>query len=128
MIGSIGARMQAITLPHVHGWNVWWSDYGNTADGFAAVKSTVDERLEVLGRLGEVDATCAVHVQLPGGSGRRMGDYPADGATPITGSASEIADQLRAFSAAGAAHIQLVVDPIVPASLDQLAEVIELLR
>ncbi len=128
LIGSIGARMQAITLPHVHGWNVWWSDYGNTADGFAAVKATVDERLDALGRVGAVDATCAVHVQLPGGSGRQMGDYPADGATPIVGSAAEIAEQLRAFDAAGAAHIQLVVDPIVPASIDQLGEVIELVR
>ena len=128
VVGSIGARMQAITLAHVQGWNVWWSDYGNTADGFAGVKETVDERLDAIGRLGEVDATCAVLVQLPGGTGRQMGSYPASGATPIVGTAAEIADQLRAFDAAGAAHVQLVVDPIVPASIDQLGEVIELLR
>ena len=55
LIGSIGPRMQAITLPHVDAWNVWWSDYGNTAEGFAGVKATVDARLEEIGRAGAVD-------------------------------------------------------------------------
>ncbi|NND74145.1 MAG: LLM class flavin-dependent oxidoreductase, partial [Ilumatobacter sp.] len=82
IVGSIGARMQAITLPHVSAWNVWWSDYGNTVAGFAAVKATVDERIAALGRTGDVDATAAVYVQLPGGTGRQMGDYPTDDGAP----------------------------------------------
>ena len=123
LIGSIGPRMQAITLPHVDAWNVWWSDYGNTPHGFSAVKSTVDARLEEIGRSGEVAATCAVYVKLPGGSGRQMGDYPTTSA-PIEGSPSEIAEQLRAFEAAGADAVQLVVDPIVPASLEWLGDVL----
>ena len=127
LIGSIGPRMQAITLPHVDAWNVWWSDYGNTADGFAAVKATVDARLEEIGRVGEVAATCAVYVKLPGGSGRQMGDYPTTSA-PIEGSPSEIAEQLRAFEAAGADAVQLVVDPIVPASLEWLGDVLANVR
>jgi alkanesulfonate monooxygenase SsuD/methylene tetrahydromethanopterin reductase-like flavin-dependent oxidoreductase (luciferase family) len=123
LIGSIGPRMQAITLPHVDAWNVWWSDYGNTAHGFAAVKATVDARLEEIGRSGEVAATCAVYVKLPGGSGRQMGDYPTT-SPPIEGSPSEVGDQLRAFAAAGADAVQLVVDPIVPASLEWLGDVL----
>ena len=128
VVGSIGERMQAITLPHVAAWNVWWSDYGNTADGFASVKATVDARLAAIGRSGEVDATAAVYVKAPGGTGRQMGDYPNDGGAPIEGSPNEVAEQLKAFGVAGASHIQLVVDPIVPASIEWLGNVLSLLR
>jgi len=127
MIGSIGERMQSITLPHVDAWNVWWSDYGNTAAGFAEVKATVDARLAAIGRAGEVDATCAVYVKLPGGTGRQMGDYPKTSA-PIEGAPSEVADQLRDYGSAGAATVQLVVDPIVPSSVEWLGQVLALLR
>jgi alkanesulfonate monooxygenase SsuD/methylene tetrahydromethanopterin reductase-like flavin-dependent oxidoreductase (luciferase family) len=126
LIGSIGARMQTITLPHVSAWNVWWSDYGNTPAGFAAVKATVDERIAAIGRTGEIDATAAVYVKLPGGTGRQMGDYPNDGGAPLQGSPAEIADRLREFADAGAEHVQLVVDPIVPASIEWLGAVLPL--
>ena len=124
VVGSIGERMQSITLPHVSAWNVWWSDYGNTAAGFAEVKATVDERIAANGRTGEIDATAAVYVKLPGGSGRQMGDYPTDAGAPLEGSQTEVADQLREFAEAGATHIQLVVDPIVPSSIEWLGEVV----
>jgi alkanesulfonate monooxygenase SsuD/methylene tetrahydromethanopterin reductase-like flavin-dependent oxidoreductase (luciferase family) len=127
LIGSIGPRMQAITLPHVDSWNVWWSDYGNTAEGFASVKATVDARLEEIGRAGAVEATCAVYVKLPQGTGRQMGDYPTTSA-PLEGSPDELADQLRAFEAAGADAVQLVVDPIVAASVEWLGDVVARLR
>ncbi len=124
VVGSIGERMQSITLPHVSAWNVWWSDYGNTAVGFAEVKATVDERIAAIGRTGEIDATAAVYVKLPGGSGRQMGDYPTDAGAPLEGSPSEVADQLREFAEAGATHVQLVVDPIVASSIEWLGDVI----
>ena len=76
LVGSIGERMQAITLPHVSAWNVWWSDYGNTASGFADVKATVDERIAAIGRTGEIEATAAVYVKLPGGPGARWVTTP----------------------------------------------------
>jgi alkanesulfonate monooxygenase SsuD/methylene tetrahydromethanopterin reductase-like flavin-dependent oxidoreductase (luciferase family) len=127
MVGSIGPRMQSITLPHVDAWNVWWSDYGNTVEGFADVKATVDERLTAIGRVGAVEATCAVYVKLPGGTGRQMGDYPAT-SQPVEGPPAHIAEHLRALAEAGAAGVQLVVDPIVPASIHALGEVIALVR
>ncbi len=128
MVGSVGERMQAITLPHVAAWNVWWSDYGNTAAGFAQRKAVVDQRIAALGRAGQVQATCAVLVQLPDGRGRTMGDYPGDQVQALRGPADELAEQLRGFAAAGADHVQLVLDPIVPASIETLAEVVSLLR
>jgi len=127
MVGSIGPRMQSITLPHVDAWNVWWSDYGNTVEGFADVKATVDERLSAIGRVGAVEATCAVYVKLPGGTGRQMGDYPAT-SQPVEGPPAQIAEHLGALAEAGAAGVQLVVDPIVPASIQALGEVIALVR
>ena len=125
MLGSIGPRMLSIGLPHVDAWNVWWSQYGNTAEGFAAVKQRVDEACAAAGRaVGAVAATAAVHVRLPGGRGRLMGDKRADGVRPIEGTVAEIADQLRAFGTAGAAHLQLVVDPITQASIETLGDVL----
>ena len=126
MVGSVGPRMLGITLPHVDAWNVWWSDYGNTPDAFAAQKAQVDARAASLGRdPATLEATAAVLVRLEGGGGRQMGDYAAGARIePITGSAAEIAEQLTAFAVAGAAHLQLVVDPITRASIEWLGDVL----
>ena len=130
MVGSIGDRMLAITLPHVDAWNMWWSQYGNTAEGFAREKQRVDALIEDIGRSpGAVEAAAAIYVQLPGGTGRQMGDYTdPDEATPVTGSASEIAERLHGWADAGASHVQLVVDPITRGSIEALGEVLQLLR
>ena len=119
MVGSVRPRMLSITLPHVAAWNVWWSDYGNSPDGFAALKSSVEAKAAELGvATGSVSATCAVLVQLPGGAGRRMGSYGTTQVEPVRGSAADVAEQLRAFAAAGADHVQLVVDPITRDSIE----------
>ena len=104
MIGSVGARMLDLTLPYVDSWNMWWSQYGNTAAGFAKEKTRVDALIEAAGRLsGSVEATAAVHVRLEGGAGRQMGNYVGDLAIePLTGSPAELADQLREWEYAGA--------------------------
>ena len=125
MLGSTSPRMLSIGLPHVDQWNVWWSQYGNTPDGFAREKARVDEAVAVAGRApADVEATCAVHVRLPGGGGRQMGHEDGPKIRPVEGSAAEIADQLRAFAAAGAVHVQLVVDPITRASIETCADVL----
>jgi alkanesulfonate monooxygenase SsuD/methylene tetrahydromethanopterin reductase-like flavin-dependent oxidoreductase (luciferase family) len=119
MVGSTRPRMLSITLPHVAAWNVWWSDYGNTPSGFAELKSSVDAQAAQFGREpGSVSATCAVLVRLAGGEGRQMGGYGGVPVEPVSGSAEEVAEQLRAFAAAGADHVQLVVDPITRQSIE----------
>jgi alkanesulfonate monooxygenase SsuD/methylene tetrahydromethanopterin reductase-like flavin-dependent oxidoreductase (luciferase family) len=130
MVGSIGDRMLDITLPHVDAWNMWWSQYGNSVEGFAREKERVDQLIEAAGRPpGAVEATAAVLVQLASGVGRQMGDYDDFGTvTPLTGSAEELADQLRAFESAGAAHVQLVVDPITRDSIEWLGDVLTAFR
>lgn len=125
LLGSIGARMLAIGLPHVDAWNVWWADYGNTAEGFAALRDRVDEAGERVGRTrGEVAATAAVYVRLAGGSGRVIGDYRDVDVVPVQGSPAAIAEHLAAMADAGAVHLQLVVDPITLTSIDSLGAVL----
>lgn len=126
MVGSIGERMLGITLPHVDAWNMWWSSYGNTAAGFAAEKERVDSMIVGAGRqVGEVQATAAILVQLEGGGGRQMGDHSDPNAiVPLRGTPQELADQLREFEAAGAAHVQLCVDPITRDTIEWLGNVL----
>ena len=97
MVGSIGDRMLDITLPHVSAWNMWWSQYGNSVAGFAAVKERVDRLIVAAGRsVDDVEATAAVYFRLPGGVRRQMGDYDTDVPTePVEGSTAELADHLR---------------------------------
>lgn len=125
LIGSVRPRMLSITMPHVDAWNVWFADFGNTPNGFAAVKAVVDEAITTAGRRpDDVQATCAVLVQLPDGAGRQMGDDHGRTIEPLRGTALELADQLREFAAAGARHVQLVVDPITRSSIETLADLL----
>ena len=124
MVGSVRPRMLSITLPYVQCWNVWWSDYGNTAAGFAELKSRVDRQAAELGRSDTLSATCAVLVQLPGGAGRQMGSYGDRQVVPIRGSVDEVADHLKSFADAGADHVQIVVDPITRDSIEWFAPVL----
>jgi alkanesulfonate monooxygenase SsuD/methylene tetrahydromethanopterin reductase-like flavin-dependent oxidoreductase (luciferase family) len=128
MLGSVGPRMMRIGLPHVDAWNVWWSDYGNDAEGFAAVRRRVEEAAKQAGRAGgEVEATAAVFVQLPGGVGRLMGE-PYDERTPKPVPISDLVAHLRAMTEAGAAHVQLVLDPITVESIEAVGAVVEQFR
>ena len=128
MLGSVSPRMMRIGLPHVDAWNVWWSDYRNDVDEFAAVRARVEDALGQAGRApGEVEATAAVFVHLPGGIGRLAGetnDDPTIRPVPV----SELAEQLRAMAQAGAAHLQLVLDPITVESIEAVGEIVRGLR
>lgn len=125
MLGSASPRMMRIGLPHVDAWNVWWSDYGNTPDGFAAVRDRVDEAAVQAGRMpGEVAATAVVLVSLPGGTGRLTGDVSGGPIRPVQGSPADISGHLEAMAGAGATHLQLVVDPITMGSIEMLGDVL----
>jgi alkanesulfonate monooxygenase SsuD/methylene tetrahydromethanopterin reductase-like flavin-dependent oxidoreductase (luciferase family) len=119
MLGSNSPRMLAIALPVVDSWNVWWSIYRNSVDGFAAVKAGVD------GATPEdryVAPTAAVLVTLPDGQGRLMGEtYDARVATVTP---DDLGDHVRALAAVGATHLQLVLDPITAESIDTIGAVL----
>src|SRR5436190_1717878 len=125
MIGSKGPRMLRATMAHADSWNVWFSDTGNRPDGVPALRSAVDEACRDVGRdPAEVERTVAVQVQIAGGAGRVQGESGKRAVEPVTGSAAEIAETLRAFAREGIAHVQLVVDPITTESIRALAAVL----
>jgi alkanesulfonate monooxygenase SsuD/methylene tetrahydromethanopterin reductase-like flavin-dependent oxidoreductase (luciferase family) len=126
MIGSNGPRMLAATLPHVDAWNTWYEDYGNSAEGFAALNERISAAARDAGRdPGEIDRSACVLVALAGSSGERAF---TDTAPPLTGSPERIAAALRELGDAGADEAILVVDPITEASIRELGEVAALVR
>ncbi len=128
MIGSAGERMLQIALPHVQAWNVWFSDTRNSPAGVAPLKEKVAAVCAKVGRdPATVDATMAVLVQLPGGQGRRMGDYSEQSVVPLSGPPDVIAEGLRAYAREGVKHVQLVLDPITIESIEALGPALELL-
>jgi len=128
MLGSNSPRMASIGLPHVDSWNVWWSIFGNTPEGFAEVVADMRARTAAVGRDPDaVEATACVYVQVPGGVGRTMGDPSMARITPLRGDPQELAEQLAAFGAAGASHLMLVVDPITQDAIEWLGQVLDVL-
>jgi len=128
MLGSNSPRMASIGLPHVDSWNVWWSIFGNTPEGFAEVVADMRARTAAVGRDPDaVEATACVYVQVPGGVGRTMGDPSMARITPLRGDPQELAEQLAAFGAAGAGHLMLVVDPITQDAIEWLGQVLDVL-
>ncbi len=119
MLGSNSPRMLAIGLPVVDSWNVWWSIYDNSVDRFAQVKAQVDEATP---HGPGVAATAAVLVTLPGGRGRLMGEHYDTDVTTVT--PDDLADHVRGLAAAGASHLQLVLDPITADSIDAVGQVL----
>jgi alkanesulfonate monooxygenase SsuD/methylene tetrahydromethanopterin reductase-like flavin-dependent oxidoreductase (luciferase family) len=125
MVGSMGERMLALTVPYVDGWNAWFSWTGNRPEGIVPLREKVDAACAAARRAPrEVERTVAVLVALPGATGRGGAD-PALPVTPLEGSPEVIADGLRAYAREGIGHVQLVIDPITPASLEALGPVLE---
>ena len=129
MIGSTGPRMLRIAAPHVDSWNAWFADTQNSPAGVAALTAKVDAACVEVGRdPADIERTVAVLVQLPGGTGRTMGDSTAgETIRPLGGTAEEMAEELRSYARAGIGHVQLVLDPISRESIERFARVLPLL-
>jgi probable F420-dependent oxidoreductase len=122
MIGSNGPRMLGIALPHVDAWNTWYEDYGNTAEGFAALNDRISAAARDAGRAPEeiTRSACAfVVLDRDAGERRTTPDAP-----PIEGSPDQIAARIRELADAGADEVILVVSPIDERSIRTLAEVL----
>ena len=81
MIGSNGERMLAATLPHVDAWNTWFDDYGNTPEGFAALRTRIDAGV----RRGRPRSGDARAERLRAGPARGRGRGTAGRARPAAG-------------------------------------------
>jgi alkanesulfonate monooxygenase SsuD/methylene tetrahydromethanopterin reductase-like flavin-dependent oxidoreductase (luciferase family) len=128
LIGSSGERMLRITMAHTDAWNVWYDDFDNDPAKLAPFRERVDTACRDVGRdPAEVERTAAVLVRLTGGVGRDDAGSRR-GVPPLEGPSETIAAGLRAFTAEGIGHVQLVLDPITEASIAEIAPVLDLLR
>jgi probable F420-dependent oxidoreductase len=129
LIGSNGPRMLRITMPHADAWNTWYADTDNTPGGVGPLLEVVDAACRDVGRdPATVRRTVAVHVRLPGGRGRITGDASTMARiVPLEGSPERLADELRAYAAAGVDEVQAVLDPIDRTSIETFAAVLPLL-
>jgi probable F420-dependent oxidoreductase len=126
MIGSMGERMLRIALPYVDSWNVWFNDIDNRPEGVAPLRELVDGVCREVGRdPAAVARTVAVQVRLSGGVGRNQGDSGKPPIVPLSGSTAELAASLRAFAREGISHVQVVMDPITEAAIEEFAAVLE---
>jgi probable F420-dependent oxidoreductase len=120
MIGSNGPRVLRTALPHVDAWNTWYADYGNTAEGFAALNERISAAARDAGRAPQAIARSAcVHVVLDRSANERPIEAP-----PVEGMPEQIAARLRELGEAGADEAILVVSPITERSITELAEVV----
>jgi probable F420-dependent oxidoreductase len=120
MIGSNGPRVLGLTLPHVDAWNTWYTDFGNTADGFAALNERISAAAREAGRAPEeIERSACVHVVLD----RADVDRPIE-APPLEGTPEQIAARLRELADAGADEAILVASPITERSIRALGEVV----
>ena len=118
LIGSNGPRMLALTLPYVSAWNSWYSDFDNDPARVAPLIETIDGACRLAGRPPqEVAKTVAVYIGFGTTPTRRTGG------NPLVGTVEEIAASLRVIAAAGVSHVQAVLDPIVPESIEKLGEI-----
>jgi alkanesulfonate monooxygenase SsuD/methylene tetrahydromethanopterin reductase-like flavin-dependent oxidoreductase (luciferase family) len=129
MVGSMGERMLSITLPWVQAWNAWFTWFGNSVEGYRALRDTIDAACSAAGREpGEVERTIALLVAFPGAAGRSLGSVKDARVTPIPSDPATLAAALRAFEAEDVGHVQLVLDPITAETIAGLAPTLEQLR
>jgi alkanesulfonate monooxygenase SsuD/methylene tetrahydromethanopterin reductase-like flavin-dependent oxidoreductase (luciferase family) len=123
MIGSTGPRMLDITVPHVQAWNAWFTEYENRPELVDRALTPLRQACDRAGRdIGEIETSVALLLDLGSTSPR------AHRLNPLSGSAAQIADAVVRLGAAGIDHVQLVLDPITEATIEQVAAVLALVR
>jgi alkanesulfonate monooxygenase SsuD/methylene tetrahydromethanopterin reductase-like flavin-dependent oxidoreductase (luciferase family) len=122
MIGAKGPKMLRLAALHADIWS-WYVEEKSDLTEFGP-------------RLAALEAACVEVDRDPATIGKSAGivveptSFTGSAAvigTPIKGSAEQIADGLRAFSAAGFTNLELIVWPPTRAALDAMAPVLELL-
>ena len=111
--------MLRLTLPHADAWNTWYTDYGNSAEGFAELNARISAAAARRGPRARRRSSAA-RACTSCSTTRR--EAPARGAAG-GGHAGAIAARLRELADAGADEAILVLSPITEASIRSLAEV-----
>ena len=119
LIGAKGPRMLQLVARHADAWNTAWHTDP------AVVQERYEQLRTACAEVGRDPATITLTV----GTSVRL--QPAEGSETgraITGSPEEIARQLHAFAAIGVAHLIVELEPLTPATIEQLGRIAELVR
>jgi len=120
LIGARRPRMLRLVAQYADAWNtVWHVEPEVVKERYEQFK----EACAVVGRDPRViELTAGTLVRLP----QSGGDAEAEKA--ITGSAEEIASQLRGFADVGVTHLMVAFEPQGVADIEQFGRIVELLR
>jgi probable F420-dependent oxidoreductase len=124
MVGTTGPRMLGLTARYADHWNVYFDKTGNRVDGLKPLLEMVEKACAAAGRdPATLERSVSVLVGLGDDPGARGVSVPY-----LSGSAEEIAAELRAYAALGISHIQIRVEPITVESIEALGEVVDHVR
>jgi probable F420-dependent oxidoreductase len=120
MVGSNGPRMLRIAAPFMDMWNTWHVWFDNRPGEIGALIEELEDACREVGRdPSEIAKTAALYIQLGRGSGRVAGseERPTVQPIPVEGSAEALAE----LEEQGVTHVQIVLDPIDAAGVEELA-------
>ncbi len=121
MIGSNGPRMLAIALPYAASWNTWYHDYDNDPERLPELFDQIRATAMAAGRDPEtLELTAATLVQFGEAPQRRDAENAVAGV--------DLVPHLRALSASGLDHAQLVLDPITLETIERAGVAIAAFR
>jgi alkanesulfonate monooxygenase SsuD/methylene tetrahydromethanopterin reductase-like flavin-dependent oxidoreductase (luciferase family) len=121
MIGSTAPRMLGLLAAYGDIWNAWARQ---SLDELAEDRQKVDAALEAAGRDPEtVERTVSLLVDLPTATGRPSEEKPGLKAREP----EELSAHLASYADAGISHVQLMLDPNTPASIEWAARSVEAL-
>lgn len=130
MIGTRGERMLRLTAKYADIWNGWIAFGASRPSEVPPLREVVDAACREIGRdPATLERTLTVLVDYIGTPDLPVRVIRPDSAPePIMGSPTEIAAALRAFTAEGISHIQVVLQPNNMEGIERFAPVIEALK
>jgi probable F420-dependent oxidoreductase len=120
LIGAHRPRMLQLVAQYADAWNTAW--HTDTA----IVKERHEPLAQACAALGRDPATLEITV----GTEIRLNPREDDGSPEraISGSSEEIARRLQDFARAGVSHLIVALDSVIPANIEQLGHIAELVR
>ena len=132
MIGTVGPKMLRLTARYADMWNAYWDDIGNSPQGVARLRTAVDEACVDVGRdPATLDRTVTVLTADPDAHpwwNDMPTNYEGLSLKPLSGEPAAIAEELMAYRREGISHVQINMDQLTTAAVEQFAPVLELLE
>jgi alkanesulfonate monooxygenase SsuD/methylene tetrahydromethanopterin reductase-like flavin-dependent oxidoreductase (luciferase family) len=123
LLGGHGPRGLRLAARYADVWDAAYLDHADAP----RLRAAVDAACVEIGRNpATLSRSGALRVQIPGSAPYPPG-YPAWTASPLTGSAAELAEHIRGYAREGYTNLILRVNPPTVAGIERLADVLALL-